>query len=65
LDSVLQLYEEVRVSLENCVVESDIDYFIKTKMTGTQPPGNYSSWSCQMNHPSGWGCSCAVHVLGR
>eukprot|EP00076_Gallus_gallus_P044357 XP_025009895.1 proline-serine-threonine phosphatase-interacting protein 1 isoform X1 [Gallus gallus] len=32
-------YEEVRVSLENCVVESDIDYFIKSKMTGTQPPG--------------------------
>ncbi|NXB77089.1 PPIP1 protein, partial [Donacobius atricapilla] len=31
-------YEEVRVSLENCAVESDIDYFIKTKMTGTQPP---------------------------
>ncbi|KAI6078015.1 Proline-serine-threonine phosphatase-interacting protein 1-like protein [Aix galericulata] len=34
-----ELYEEVRVSLENCVVESDIDYFIKSKMTGTQPPG--------------------------
>uniref|UniRef100_A0A8C3V501 Proline-serine-threonine phosphatase interacting protein 1 n=1 Tax=Catharus ustulatus TaxID=91951 RepID=A0A8C3V501_CATUS len=33
-----ELYEEVRLSLENCVVESDIDYFIKTKMTGTQPP---------------------------
>ncbi|KAM6409896.1 proline-serine-threonine phosphatase-interacting protein 1 [Rhynochetos jubatus] len=33
-----ELYEEVRVSLENCVVESDIDCFIKTKMTGTQPP---------------------------
>ncbi|NXD06321.1 PPIP1 protein, partial [Nothocercus nigrocapillus] len=33
-----ELYEEVRVSLENCVIESDIDYFIKTKMTGTQPP---------------------------
>ncbi|OXB82018.1 UNVERIFIED_CONTAM: hypothetical protein H355_004101 [Colinus virginianus] len=33
-----ELYEEVRVSLENCVVESDIDYFIKCKMTGTQPP---------------------------
>ncbi|NWH60831.1 PPIP1 protein, partial [Geococcyx californianus] len=33
-----ELYEDVRVSLENCVVESDIDYFIKTKMTGTQPP---------------------------
>ncbi|NXT18349.1 PPIP1 protein, partial [Syrrhaptes paradoxus] len=33
-----ELYEEVRISLENCIVESDIDYFIKTKMTGTQPP---------------------------
>ncbi|XP_077041760.1 proline-serine-threonine phosphatase-interacting protein 1 isoform X2 [Agelaius phoeniceus] len=33
-----EMYEDVRVSLENCVVESDIDYFIKTKMTGTQPP---------------------------
>ncbi|NXW87087.1 PPIP1 protein, partial [Alopecoenas beccarii] len=33
-----ELYEEVRVSLEDCMVESDIDYFIKTKMTGTQPP---------------------------
>ncbi|XP_054069328.1 proline-serine-threonine phosphatase-interacting protein 1 isoform X3 [Rissa tridactyla] len=33
-----ELYEEVRVSLENCIIESDIDYFIKTKMTGTQPP---------------------------
>ncbi|XP_054244109.1 proline-serine-threonine phosphatase-interacting protein 1 [Indicator indicator] len=33
-----ELYEEVRVSLENCVVESDLDYFIRTKMTGTQPP---------------------------
>ncbi|NXA09799.1 PPIP1 protein, partial [Sapayoa aenigma] len=46
-----ELYEEVRVSLENCIVESDIDYFIKTKMTGTQPPGNYSYWSCQMSSP--------------
>lgn len=26
-------------------------------MTGTQPPGNYSSWSCQM--------PCAVHILWR
>uniref|UniRef100_A0A8B9BCS9 Proline-serine-threonine phosphatase interacting protein 1 n=1 Tax=Anser brachyrhynchus TaxID=132585 RepID=A0A8B9BCS9_9AVES len=46
-----ELYEEVRVSLENCVVESDIDYFIKSKMTGTQPPGNYSDQSRQMSHP--------------
>ncbi|KAM6257475.1 proline-serine-threonine phosphatase-interacting protein 1 [Porphyrio hochstetteri] len=33
-----ELYEEVRLSLENCIVDSDIDYFIKTKMTGTEPP---------------------------
>ncbi|NWR71736.1 PPIP1 protein, partial [Centropus unirufus] len=33
-----ELYEKVRVSLENCVVNSDIDHFVKTKMTGTQPP---------------------------
>uniref|UniRef100_A0A674K282 Proline-serine-threonine phosphatase interacting protein 1 n=1 Tax=Terrapene triunguis TaxID=2587831 RepID=A0A674K282_9SAUR len=34
-----EMYEEVRVSLENCNVESDMDYFIKNKMTGTDPPG--------------------------
>uniref|UniRef100_A0A8C8EB67 Proline-serine-threonine phosphatase-interacting protein 1 n=1 Tax=Otus sunia TaxID=257818 RepID=A0A8C8EB67_9STRI len=40
-----ELYEEVRVSLENCIVESDIDYFIKTKMTGTQPPAEMKECS--------------------
>ncbi|KAM9125270.1 proline-serine-threonine phosphatase-interacting protein 1 isoform 2-T2 [Pangshura tecta] len=33
-----EMYEEVRVSLENCNVESDMDYFVKNKMTGTDPP---------------------------
>nr|XP_048723894.1 proline-serine-threonine phosphatase-interacting protein 1 isoform X3 [Caretta caretta] len=33
-----EMYEEVRLSLENCNVESDMDYFIKNKMTGTDPP---------------------------
>ncbi|NXN66740.1 PPIP1 protein, partial [Himantopus himantopus] len=52
-----ELYEEVRVSLENCVVESDIDYFIKTKMTGTQPPDaigyeNYYSREPNRNNSS-------------
>ncbi|XP_057280127.1 proline-serine-threonine phosphatase-interacting protein 1 isoform X2 [Pezoporus wallicus] len=52
-----QLYEEVRLSLENCVVESDIDYFIKTKMTGTQPPDaigyeNYYSKEANRNNSS-------------
>ncbi|NXS47863.1 PPIP1 protein, partial [Balaeniceps rex] len=52
-----ELYEEVRVSLENCVVESDIDYFIKTKMTGTQPPDaigyeNYYSREQNRNNSS-------------
>ncbi|NXX51403.1 PPIP1 protein, partial [Tricholaema leucomelas] len=52
-----ELYEEVRVSLENCVVESDLDYFIKTKMTGTQPPDaigyeNYYSREPNRNNSS-------------
>ncbi|KAF7237784.1 Proline-serine-threonine phosphatase-interacting protein 1 [Varanus komodoensis] len=33
-----ELYEEVRVSLENCNVDSDMDYFIQNKRTGTEPP---------------------------
>uniref|UniRef100_A0A674K331 Proline-serine-threonine phosphatase-interacting protein 1 n=1 Tax=Terrapene triunguis TaxID=2587831 RepID=A0A674K331_9SAUR len=44
-----EMYEEVRVSLENCNVESDMDYFIKNKMTGTDPPGNKPQgffWPC-------------------
>ncbi|NXR13534.1 PPIP1 protein, partial [Semnornis frantzii] len=52
-----ELYEEVRISLENCVVESDLDYFIKTKMTGTQPPDaigyeNYYSREPNKNNSS-------------
>ncbi|KAM6426333.1 proline-serine-threonine phosphatase-interacting protein 1 [Liasis olivaceus] len=33
-----ELYEEVRLSLENCNVDTDIDYFIQNKTTGTEPP---------------------------
>ncbi|XP_070618392.1 proline-serine-threonine phosphatase-interacting protein 1 [Erythrolamprus reginae] len=33
-----ELYEEVRVSLENCNVESDMNSFVQNKMTGTEPP---------------------------
>ncbi|XP_053128338.1 proline-serine-threonine phosphatase-interacting protein 1 isoform X2 [Hemicordylus capensis] len=33
-----ELYEEVRLSLENCDVEQDTDHFIQSKMTGTEPP---------------------------
>ncbi|XP_007436192.1 proline-serine-threonine phosphatase-interacting protein 1 isoform X2 [Python bivittatus] len=33
-----ELYEEVRLSLENCNVDADIDYFIQNKTTGTEPP---------------------------
>uniref|UniRef100_A0A8C3M1B5 Uncharacterized protein n=1 Tax=Chrysolophus pictus TaxID=9089 RepID=A0A8C3M1B5_CHRPC len=58
-----ELYEEVRVSLENCVVESDIDCFIKSKMTGTQPPGNYSFWSQLMSQPLA--CGWAAHSTGE
>lgn len=34
-----QLYEEVRVTLEGCSVDADIDGFIQAKSTGTEPPG--------------------------
>ncbi|KAJ1069931.1 hypothetical protein K5549_017379, partial [Capra hircus] len=34
-----ELYEEVRVTLEGCSVDADIDGFIQAKSTGTEPPG--------------------------
>ncbi|XP_070124940.1 proline-serine-threonine phosphatase-interacting protein 1 isoform X2 [Equus caballus] len=33
-----ELYEEVRVTLEGCSVDTDIDSFIQAKSTGTEPP---------------------------
>nr|XP_031296816.1 proline-serine-threonine phosphatase-interacting protein 1 [Camelus dromedarius] len=33
-----ELYEEVRVTLEGCSVDGDIDGFIQAKGTGTEPP---------------------------
>ncbi|XP_008053588.1 proline-serine-threonine phosphatase-interacting protein 1 isoform X2 [Carlito syrichta] len=34
-----ELYEEVRLTLEGCSVDADIDGFIQAKSTGTEPPG--------------------------
>ncbi|CAI5783458.1 proline-serine-threonine phosphatase-interacting protein 1 [Podarcis lilfordi] len=33
-----ELYEEVRVSLENCNIDSDMNHFVQNKMTGMEPP---------------------------
>lgn len=34
-----QLYEEVRLTLEGCNVDGDINGFIQSKSTGREPPG--------------------------
>ncbi|XP_063170336.1 proline-serine-threonine phosphatase-interacting protein 1 [Candoia aspera] len=33
-----ELYEEVRVSLENCNIDADMDFFVQNKTTGTEAP---------------------------
>ncbi|XP_060115947.1 proline-serine-threonine phosphatase-interacting protein 1 [Heteronotia binoei] len=33
-----EIYEEVRLSLENCDAEADMNFFVQSKMTGTEPP---------------------------
>ncbi|NXN92739.1 PPIP1 protein, partial [Rhinopomastus cyanomelas] len=59
-----ELYEEVRRSLENCTVESDIDYFIKAKTTGTHPPEAIGYENYYDREPSrrnsGHGQSCGM-----
>lgn len=39
---VVQLYEEVRKSLEQCDVQKDIDHFINLRRTGEKPAGRNS-----------------------
>lgn len=39
---VVQLYEEVRKSLEQCDVQKDIDHFINLRRTGDKPAGRNS-----------------------
>lgn len=36
----LQLYEEVRKSLEQCDIQEDLGHFINLRRTGDKPPGD-------------------------
>ena len=46
-----QLYEEVRVTLEGCSVDADIDGFFQAKSTGTEPPGEACLWATRLLGP--------------
>lgn len=39
---VVQLYEEVRRTLEQCSVQKDIDHFVNLRRTGEKPAGRNS-----------------------
>uniref|UniRef100_A0A8C0REQ3 Proline-serine-threonine phosphatase-interacting protein 1 n=1 Tax=Canis lupus familiaris TaxID=9615 RepID=A0A8C0REQ3_CANLF len=44
-----ELYEEVRLTLEGCSVEADIDSFIQARSTGAEPPGE--AWAADRGAP--------------
>ncbi len=49
----MQLYEEVRKSLEQCNIQEDIEHFVNLRRTGDKPPGILSS---SISHPhTMWG----------
>lgn len=55
-----QLYEEVRLTLEGCNVDGDINGFIQSKSTGREPPGKTQpegSFLEPWMPSSGWGGS--------
>ncbi|XP_076984577.1 proline-serine-threonine phosphatase-interacting protein 1 [Tamandua tetradactyla] len=60
-----ELYEEVRLTLEGCSVDADIDSFIQAKGTGTEPPApvpyhSYYDREITLSGSPGTQVSCSV-----
>lgn len=63
---LLQKYEEIRKSLEQCSIEKDVDFFVNLRRTGSLAPGESSVQSHKLVLTSSWfsrSCCSEQHHL--